>query len=243
MPSWSNPENDSYEEADFWDTTSHSTLSRSQRSSRDGQHPHRPRASSAPSSPAPPTAQPAPCIITAEARACLDAAAMEFLRCFPDQWQTIETSAEGLLCGWHAVILSMSAQHPMLPCPALEELIEIFEQQSMETALWFLMENTNNFSVDQVAAVLTDWGWERGLNLRLGYLEEGQPPILAMHPNEDDDVLVVWVHHDGIRNGGIGHFSGMMGWGVNMNEEEGGEERGGGAEESTDMPYTSSGEG
>ena len=170
--------------------------------------------------------------MSAEALARIEAAAVEFLRSFPVGWQSIPTSAEGFLCGWHAVILSMRAQYPALPCPAREELIAIFEQQSAEFALLFDMVNTDNFSVDQVAAVLYSWGREKGLNLRLGYLEQGHPPLLISHPNEDDDVLVVWVHNDGLWDGGIGHFSGMTRWsgwmyGEQRIREDGRYERGG----------------
>ena len=195
--------------------------SHSQRSSLDVQRSASPSPPQSPiHSPSPPSTEPpAPPNPSAAALSHLHDAANEFVRCFPGHWQIIETSAEGLLCGWHAVILSLCAQYPALPYPTLGELITVFERQSAEFAQVFDMENTDNFSVDQVGAVLYSWGRERGLNLRLGYLEEGASPLLVSHPNEDEDVLVVWIHNDGLWNGGIGHFSGMNRW-VEMDPEQ-----------------------
>lgn len=127
-------------------------------------------------------------------------------------------------------MLSMWAQWPTLPQPSRDDLIAIFQRQSVEFALVFGMENTDNFSVDQVAAVLYAWGRERGLNLRLGYLEDGATPLLVSHPHEDEDVRVVWVHNDGNWDGGIGHFSGIMSWGEEEGRESEGEELQGGEE-------------
>ena len=194
--------------------------SHSQRSSLDVQRNASPSPPQSPiHSPSPPlTEAPAPSNPSDAALSHLHDAVIEFVRCFPNHWQIIETSAEGLFCGWYAVILSLRAQYPALPSPTVEELKAVFERQSAEFALVFDMENTNNFSVDQVGAVLYSWGRERGLNLRLGYLEHGASPLLVSHPNDDEDVLVVWIHNDGRWNGGMGHFSGMSGW-DEMSEE------------------------
>ena len=118
------------------------------------------------------------------------------------------------------MISSMHAQCPDLPYPTLEELDMVFREQSAEHAEIYGMDNINNFSVDQVAAVLYSWGVERGLNLRLGYLEQGNYPLLVSHPNEDDDIRVVWVHNNGHWDTGLGHFSGIRRWSLEMREEE-----------------------
>lgn len=104
---------------------------------------------------------------------------------------------EGLLCGFFAVINSMCAQYPELPCPTREELQAIFEEQAMEFAEVFDMDNTYDFSIDQVAAIVYRWGKPQGLNLRIGYVEEGNTPLLVSHPNEEWDVRVLWIHNDG----------------------------------------------
>ena len=81
----------------------------------------------------------------------------------------MNTSAEGLLCGRHSVILSISAQYPELPCPTREELQDIFDCQKDDFAETFDMSNDNNFSIDQVALVVYTWGLSHGFNLRIGY--------------------------------------------------------------------------
>lgn len=66
-------------------------------------------------------------------------------------------------------------------------------------------------SVDQVGAVLFFWGLQLGLNLRIGYLAEGEAPRLLPHPNEEP-AYIVWIHNDNCGNeatGALGHFSGM----------------------------------
>ena len=139
---------------------------------------------------------------------------------YPDlEILTLESSTDGLLCGLYAVILSLRAQYPRLPYPTRDELLAIFKQQSAEFGLDFDMQNTNNLSVDQVAAALYAWGRGEGLNLRLGYLEYHNGPLLISHPNEDEDVLVVWIFNDGQwENGGIGHFSGIRSFYADMYE-------------------------
>ena len=137
------------------------------------------------------------------------AALEEFESSFPYGYEIMDTSSEGLLCGWHSVILSMSAQYPDLPCPSRDELQEIFDSQTDEFAEVFDMDNSNNFSIDQVALVLYSWGMSHGLNLRIGYQEEGEAPLLVSHPNDDLDILTLWIHNDGAYLTSIGHFSGM----------------------------------
>ena len=101
--------------------------------------------------------------------AAQQAALKEFESSFPYGYEVMNTSAEGLLCGWHSVILSMSVQYPDLPCPTRDELRGIFASMKDEFAEIFDMNNINNFSIDQVALVMYAWGMSRGLNLRIGY--------------------------------------------------------------------------
>lgn len=106
---------------------------------------------------------------SAAALARIEAAKEEFNRSFPYGYTIINTSTEGLLCGFFAVIHSMRAQHPRLPCPTTQELAELFGAQAEEYATIFGMDNSNNFSVDQIAATLYKWGTAHNLNLRVGY--------------------------------------------------------------------------
>ncbi len=66
-------------------------------------------------------------------------------------------------------------------------------------------------SIDQVGAVLYFWGLGLDLNLRIGYVIEGEAPQLLPHPNEEL-ASIVWIHNDDQGNeltGSLGHFSGM----------------------------------
>ncbi|KAG6988846.1 hypothetical protein G7Y79_00069g096380 [Physcia stellaris] len=150
--------------------------------------------------------------LSPEAQARIEEAQANYERSFPHGYTIIPTSGWGLLCGWHAIRHSMTAQHPTLPCPPSDELQAIFDANMAEYATVFDMHNENDFSVDQIAGVLYSWGLPRGLNLQIGYLEEGQAAQLVSHPAEGrDEVRVVWIHNDGrwrMRNC-IGHYSGM----------------------------------
>ena len=150
--------------------------------------------------------------LSPEAQARMAGAMAKFELSFPQGYSIIPTSGWGLLCGWHSIMHSMEAQYPTLPCPTRDQLQEIFDANTAEYAEVFDMRNSNDFSVDQLAGVLYTWGVPHGLNLQIGYLEEGQAPRLVSHPAEgQDDVRVVWIHNDANwRNpNGVGHYCGM----------------------------------
>ena len=55
------------------------------------------------------------------------------------------------------------------------------------------------------------WGCYYGINLRIGYLAEGEAPQLLPHPTEEP-AYIVWIHNDNKgdeETGELGHFSGM----------------------------------
>ncbi|KAL6715604.1 hypothetical protein ACLMJK_006565 [Lecanora helva] len=136
----------------------------------------------------------------------------EYTKAFPEGHEIISTPVSGLLCGFHAVILSIRATHPHLPCPTLEGLQEVSHSPAfVKHATAFGMTNEDNFSVDQVGAVLFFWGSYHRLNLRLGYVIEGQTPQLLPHLVEGP-ACIVWIHNDNQGNettGALGHFSGL----------------------------------
>lgn len=127
---------------------------------------------------------------------------------FPDGHEIIPTSGKNLLCGFGAVINTMEAMHPSVPRPALEDLMKVFaSQEFVEYATDFNLGNTDNFFIEQVAAVLYFWGMTyHDLNLRIGYVVESQQPRLISYPDDSDDKppTFVWLHHDNVN-----HFSGM----------------------------------
>ena len=97
---------------------------------------------------------------------------------------------------------------PVAP-PTVEELQEIYDSEEMkEMNASVLMDNENNFTVDQVGATLFRWGESRGLNLQLGCVSTVTPIQLIPHPNDETTVLVFIKHED---LGPIGHYSGLRG--------------------------------
>lgn len=119
-----------------------------------------------------------------------------------------------LECGFHAVRLSIAAQHPDLSVPSLDELREAF--QSMEEdnkAVGMDQGNTDNFSVDQLGGAVSRWAAKRGVKCQLGYVSEGKRAVLV-NTNEvtayQPGVKRVWVWIDEASlYGGIGHYEGL----------------------------------
>lgn len=102
----------------------------------------------------------------------------------------------------------MEAMYPDLTCPTLDDLTTVFSSKEyVELAKPFGLNNPNNFSADQVGAVLRLWGLHNSLSLRLGYVVRGEAFLLP----QDGDANIVWIHNDnGEASRGIGHWSGMM---------------------------------
>ena len=102
----------------------------------------------------------------------------EFDKSFPLGAVTLQTDGSGLLCGWNAVINSMRAQHPELPCPTLKELEEALKlgmainNQDVEYDAETLAElnRMNYVSSDQISLAVETWGRSRSLNLEVGIL-------------------------------------------------------------------------
>ena len=147
------------------------------------------------------------------------AAARRFIRVFPHGCERIPTSGAGLLCGFHAIINTMSfMQLPVAP-PTVEELQEIYDSEEMkEINAIVLMDNDSNFTVDQVGATLFRWGESRGLNLQLGCTSAEAKIQMISHPN-DEPTIAVFIKHEDL--GLIGHYSGLKAkeWGEQTAEE------------------------
>ncbi|ERF71581.1 hypothetical protein EPUS_00570 [Endocarpon pusillum Z07020] len=123
-----------------------------------------------------------------------------FSRClmdFPKGFEIIPTSGEGYMCGFGAVINTMTAMHPSLPRPTVKDLQNVLNSSAyVESTAEFGLTNTDNFHVDQIGAALYFWGTiHHGLNLQLGYIPSGQIPQLVPHPNEDP-TIVIWISND-----------------------------------------------
>jgi len=127
---------------------------------------------------------------------------------FPDGHEIIPTSGEGLHCGLAAVLNTMEAMHPTLPHPTVSDLLIVFfSPEFKEMAAPFGLDNVNNFTVDQVGAVLRWWGATNNLALRLGYVV-GEKAFLVPQVGEAN---IVWIENDGAEAlfGSLGHWSGL----------------------------------
>jgi hypothetical protein len=160
---------------------------------------------------------------TQEAKSCFDEA-------FPEgKWETISTKSDGLRCGLHAIINSIQAlEDPTIPQPTIEMLLTVLHSAAYGKLLSgpgqvlenrgalsneqiALLENEQNFSVDQLAAILLLWGQTFGRELALGCKCRDKAPDFVLYPDEGTDPLVVWIYNDDAEAvAGPGHYSGMQ---------------------------------
>jgi len=140
-------------------------------------------------------------------------ALLEFIKTFPQGFETIQTDGTKLLCGLDAVVKTMEVMHPSLPRPTVPQLQALLESNDWQkhvedfsvkdynpekfSAYEIDMSNQNDFRVDQLGPLLTLWGQTdgRNLNLQIGCFVHGQGPELLFHANEDH-AIIVWIHND-----------------------------------------------
>ncbi|KAI0126648.1 hypothetical protein BJ170DRAFT_724156 [Xylariales sp. AK1849] len=122
-------------------------------------------------------------------------------KAFPKGFNTIPTQSTGFLCGFYAIIESMKRQFPNMPQhPEIDELQSLFKNPTDEQVAAVQqavgLSNTSNFTADQLAAVLYQWGKKQGLVLQLGFVFDNSRPILMSIREEVPD-HIVWIHQDG----------------------------------------------
>ncbi|KAI8289307.1 hypothetical protein K4K59_006582 [Colletotrichum sp. SAR11_240] len=136
---------------------------------------------------------------------------------FPNGYERIPTSGQGLQCGLRAVIHSLKSQYPSVQPPSLEVLRSFQSSayvQEFSRVVGQSHANDDNFHIDQLAAYLGEWGRDskRG-GFQLGYVLSGGTPFLVPSPEADrDDVSVVWIHStsvSGISDYQMDHFEGL----------------------------------
>ena len=101
----------------------------------------------------------------------------KFKRAFRQGYNILSTSGSGKWCAWYAVIKSMKAQHPELPCPTAVEL----DKTLIPCVNRLLLKGTNvgdkvlditsedkNYTVWQVNSALHIWGQRKKLHLQVG---------------------------------------------------------------------------
>lgn len=118
-------------------------------------------------------------------------------RAFPHGYDIVDTPSDGLQCMIYAITLSMRKQHPNLQQPTTTEIQKILDEpEFLQAAQATGMTNTNNFSADQGAALLHYWGRQQGLHLQLGYIAEGEEPLLVPVPDGEGERHILWIHND-----------------------------------------------
>lgn len=140
-----------------------------------------------------------------------------FRDAFPKGHELIETSSSQLECGLHAIILSVRHQTKCgFPVPTLTELRAVQRTESVALAFAAVdMLNRDNFTVDQLAAILYQWGCEKKLNMQLGCItEHRQPELYSTETSYRDDTTTVWVHNTSAKTSlkddvGLEHYSGI----------------------------------
>jgi hypothetical protein len=121
----------------------------------------------------------------------------DFALDFPDRYVLLHTPAHALQCALFALTLSIPAQHDTLRPPQIEELrslantSEVQDRIKQANAQTALEEAFNaNYSVDQVAAVLQEYGSREGRVLLLGlHLPNSSSVLFAIDAPEDIVVI------------------------------------------------------
>lgn len=138
---------------------------------------------------------------------------------FPHGYETLPTSSEDEHCGLYAVIATIAAMRPNLPCPTIDELLEALNSKACQDNFTeFEVDPPKKFfSVDELALILGHWANAKGLVVYMGYVKEIpeaeeepflEDPHIITPDNEDPKATVVWVYHDGA-DGHLAHFWGM----------------------------------
>ncbi|KAF4624461.1 hypothetical protein G7Y89_g13711 [Cudoniella acicularis] len=132
---------------------------------------------------------------------------------FPNGYSLIQTKSTELICGLFALRHSIRHQFPQFPVPSIDKLrtfatTGVVAREIRETGLD--EDFDRNFPLDQLAAVLLQYGRMQRQNLQLGvYLPRAQPLIV---PGADPSrpVLTIWIHNDNNQSEDtFGHYSGM----------------------------------
>jgi hypothetical protein len=130
---------------------------------------------------------------------------------FPHGYVLLPTPATALQCGLYALTLSIPAQHETIRPPQIEELQTLANSGEVQTRINKAEASTvlgedfhKNYSVDQVASTLREYGAREGRALVLGlHLPDSS---IVLYAEGASDETVVWIHHNGVQDG---HYSGM----------------------------------
>ena len=135
-------------------------------------------------------------------------------RAFPDGWQRLRTSGVDLECGLHAIILSIEHQRPDISTPMLQDLRDISQRETVALDRPIVgIDNSSNFTVGRLGAILYEWGQSHNSNLQLGYVQPGrQANLIGTLDDGRDDVNIIWIYKNnptGQSERHIDHFEGL----------------------------------
>ncbi|KAI4189866.1 MAG: hypothetical protein LQ346_005045 [Caloplaca aetnensis] len=140
---------------------------------------------------------------------------------FPDGFHLLATDSQGELCGFYALIKTISAMFPNIACPTIEELSETRKSQACQDHLRAFTADgespaEKNFTSEELAVILNFWAQPKGLVMRVGSIRKNpvpdQKPFYAkphITGEENPNAIVVWIHHNGAENA-LAHWSGMQ---------------------------------
>lgn len=175
-------------------------------------------------------------IIRASANGCfkLDGPAsapipQAFEQLFPRGARVLWTNGQGLQCGLYAVIKSLQSmrddQGMDVPVPTFKHLQKVATNKYIRKYFdeWQVEGeelNTDKWFVDQVAAIALYWGLSaHGVELHMGVIVEGRPPMPILLPDDRDGMVaessepvVFFIHNDEgshSEKGRLNHYSGL----------------------------------
>jgi len=156
-----------------------------------------------------------------------------FWKTFPNgKYVRLPTPGDNMECAFYALRISIRHQFPDYPphkLPGMEELRDVYfngEMARLNKELGLGELNENDFFVDQLSVVVSEWGERRGERWQLGYVTDGKldevdgsglPAVLdtsktvkASDEGGEEIIRRVWVYNDGLSlYGRVGHYEGM----------------------------------
>ncbi|KAL8903029.1 MAG: hypothetical protein Q9207_004207 [Kuettlingeria erythrocarpa] len=139
---------------------------------------------------------------------------------FPMGIELLPTDSQGELCGFYALIATISAMFPNIQCPTIQELTDTRISQACQSHLAAFTTDgespaEKNFTSEELAVILNFWAQPKGLVMRVGSIRKN--PVPNQRPyytkphitgEENPSAIVVWIHHNGAENA-LAHWSGM----------------------------------
>ncbi|KAL9588388.1 MAG: hypothetical protein Q9203_002810 [Teloschistes exilis] len=121
---------------------------------------------------------------------------------FPHGWTTLATSSDGLRCGIHAIVLSMTCLGLDL-VPTEQQLMDLYYHDVWVRAeLEYALESGDNLrgqylTGDQLSVILKVWGIYNGQDIMLGFVFDNAAPWLHGSVEEESNPIIVWIHNNG----------------------------------------------